>query len=99
MRPLPNVHRVRSNPALRPLITFMLLATETFGQTPAAQLGADDAVRIREFYRLASSVVYIESMESMIGLTRVPPKAKTMALAVPTPWSSTFTASVRIRDN
>ena len=31
-------------------------ATAAFAQTPAAQLAADDAVRIREFYRLASQI-------------------------------------------
>jgi len=41
---------------LRPLISFLLLATATFAQTPAAQLAADDFVRIREFYRLASQI-------------------------------------------
>jgi hypothetical protein len=41
---------------MRPLITFLLLATAAFAQTPAPQLAADDAVRIREFYRLASQI-------------------------------------------
>jgi len=35
---------------------FLLLATAAFAHTPAAQLAADDAVRIREFYRLASQI-------------------------------------------
>src|SRR2546421_11708217 len=41
---------------MRPLITFLLLATAAFAQTPTAQLAVDDAVRIREFYRLASQI-------------------------------------------
>ncbi len=41
---------------MRPLITILLLATAVFAQIPAAQLAADDAVRIREFYRLAAQI-------------------------------------------
>jgi len=41
---------------MRPLITFLLLTAAAFAQTPAAQLAADDAVRIREFYRLVSQI-------------------------------------------
>ena len=40
---------------MRPLFALLLLTT-AFAQTPAAQLAADDAVRIREFYRLASQI-------------------------------------------
>jgi hypothetical protein len=38
------------------MFTLLLLATIAFAQTPAPQLTADDAVRIREFYRLASQI-------------------------------------------
>jgi hypothetical protein len=41
---------------MRPLIIFLLLTTAAFAQTHATQLAADDAVRIREFYRLASQI-------------------------------------------
>jgi hypothetical protein len=41
---------------MRPLFALLLLTTAAFAQTPAAQLDADDAVRIREFYRLASQI-------------------------------------------
>jgi hypothetical protein len=41
---------------MRPLITFLLLATTAFAQPPTVQLGAlNDAVSIREFYRLSDS--------------------------------------------
>jgi hypothetical protein len=42
--------------AMRPLFALLLLTTAAFAQTPAAQLAADDVVRIREFYRLASQI-------------------------------------------
>src|SRR6267154_118360 len=45
-----------SNTAMRTLFTLLLITTAVFAQTPAAQLAADDAVRIREFYRLASQI-------------------------------------------
>src|SRR6267143_5974288 len=45
-----------SNPAMRPLIIFLLLTTAEFAQTHATQLAADDAVRIREFYCLAAQI-------------------------------------------
>jgi len=38
------------------LFAILLLAITAFAQTPAEQLPADDAVRIREFYRLASQI-------------------------------------------
>ncbi len=38
------------------MFTLLLLATVAFAQTPAPQLTADDAVRIREFHRLASQI-------------------------------------------
>jgi hypothetical protein len=41
---------------MRPLFALLLLTIAAFAQTPAAQLDADDAVRIREFYRLASQI-------------------------------------------
>lgn len=41
---------------MRPLFALLLLTTAAVAQTPAAQLAADDAVRIREFYRLASQI-------------------------------------------
>jgi hypothetical protein len=41
---------------MRRLFALLLLTTAAFHQTPAAQLDADDAVRIREFYRLASQI-------------------------------------------
>src|SRR6266404_5666106 len=41
---------------MRSLFALLLLTTAAFAQTPAAQLAADDAVRIREFYRLASQI-------------------------------------------
>ncbi len=37
-------------------ISIVLLTTATFAQAPAEQVPADDAVRIEEFYRLASQV-------------------------------------------
>ena len=41
---------------MRPLFALLLLTTAAFAQTPPAHLAADDAVRIREFYRLASQI-------------------------------------------
>src|SRR6201993_5002757 len=41
---------------MRPLFALLLLTTAAFAQTSPAQLAADDAVRIREFYRLASQI-------------------------------------------
>jgi hypothetical protein len=41
---------------MRTLFTLLLVTTAVFAQTPAAQLAVDDAVRIREFYRLASQI-------------------------------------------
>ena len=41
---------------MRTLFTLLLVTTAAFAQTPAAQLAVDDAVRIREFYRLASQI-------------------------------------------
>jgi hypothetical protein len=56
MRLIPREHHMRLTRQMRPLISFLLLATAAFAQTPAAQLATDDAVRIREFYRLASQI-------------------------------------------
>jgi hypothetical protein len=39
-----------------PLFSIVLLAIAAFAQTPAEQIPIDDAVRICEFYRLASQV-------------------------------------------
>lgn len=41
---------------MRALFALLLLTTAAFAQTPAVQLDADDTVRIREFYRLASQI-------------------------------------------
>ena len=41
---------------MRTLFALLLLTTAAFAQNPAAQLATDDAVRIREFYRLASQI-------------------------------------------
>ena len=41
---------------MRPLFALLLLTTAAFAQTPSAHLAADDAVRIHEFYRLASQI-------------------------------------------
>src|SRR6266403_6060347 len=41
---------------MRSLFALLLVTTAAFAQTPAAQLAVDDAVRIREFYRLASQI-------------------------------------------
>jgi len=41
---------------MRHLIAVWLLVLVAFAQTPAPQLPADDAIRIREFYRLAAQV-------------------------------------------
>jgi hypothetical protein len=41
---------------MRPLCALLLLTTAAFAQTPAPRLNLDDAVRIREFYRLASRI-------------------------------------------
>src|SRR5580704_10536590 len=46
--------RLRSQ--MRSLCGILLLAIATFAQTPAEQVPQDDAVRIHEFYRLASQV-------------------------------------------
>src|SRR6266705_6201968 len=45
-----------SNPPMRLLITFLLITTAALAQNTAPQLTADDAVRIREFYRLAAQI-------------------------------------------
>lgn len=41
---------------MRTLITLLCLATAAFAQTSPPQLPPDDAIRIREFYRLAAQV-------------------------------------------
>jgi hypothetical protein len=41
---------------MRPLFAILLLTISAFAQTPAAQLDGDDAVRIREFYRLTAQI-------------------------------------------
>jgi hypothetical protein len=41
---------------MRHLLIILLIATAAFGQTATEQIPADDAVRIGEFYRLASQV-------------------------------------------
>jgi len=41
---------------MRLLITFLLITTAALAQNAAPQLTADDAVRIREFYRLADQI-------------------------------------------
>jgi len=41
---------------MRLLITFLLLATAASSQSPIRQLAPDDAIRVREFYRLADRI-------------------------------------------
>lgn len=41
---------------MRHLIAALLLAATAFAQTASPQLPTDDAVRIREFYRLAAQI-------------------------------------------
>jgi hypothetical protein len=41
---------------MRPLIALVVLAAAALAQAPAPQIPPDDAIRIREFYRLAAQV-------------------------------------------
>jgi hypothetical protein len=57
-RPLPCEYRVRLTLRMRSLFSLstLLLAIAVFAQTPSPQVLVEDAVRIREFYRLASQI-------------------------------------------
>lgn len=41
---------------MRIFLSILLLATATFAQTPSLEIPVDDAIRIKEFYRLATQI-------------------------------------------
>ena len=50
------MYLVRLTLQMRPLFSTLLLAIAAFAQTPSQPIPVDDAVRIHEFYRLASQI-------------------------------------------